>query len=126
MKTIREYLRKWLVGDLLEQASRLDGIVALQVEIEKHLGSVSSLADYVKEKESKADELYSTLAQVESGKALSVDEIDEALQSAAGAKMAILESPAIGTREVIEKNNRLGEIEVHIKALQKQRRDYVN
>lgn len=126
MKKIRDYLRKWLVGDLVDLAGKVDIITEIQKEIEKHLGSVSSLADYVKEKESKAEELYSTLSQLEAGKELSIEELDEALQSAAGAKMAMLESPAIGTKEVIDKNNKLGEIEVYIRGLQEKRRAHVN
>ena len=121
MKTIREYLRKWLVGDLVDIAKEVGAIKELQVQIEKHLGSISSLADYVKEKDEKASELYQTIAEVEAGKVVSPEDLEDAIQNAMGSKVAILESPAIGTREVIEKNRKLGEIDVYIKGLIKQR-----
>lgn len=118
MKRFRTYLRNWLIGDLLDKVESLENV---QATIESHLGSISSLADYVKEKDEKASELYQTIAEVEAGKVVSPEDLEDAIQNAMGSKVAILESPAIGTREVIEKNRKLGEIDVYIKGLIKQR-----
>ena len=121
MKRFRTYLRNWLIGDLLDLATKVESLEKVQSAIESHLGSISSLAEYVKEKDEKASEMYQTIAEVEAGKIVSPEDLEDAIQNAMGSKVAIMESPAIGTREVIEKNRKLGEIDTYIRELVKQR-----
>jgi len=105
-EVVRLRLRNWLLGDLINKINLIG-------EIESHLSSMKALADFVSKREEQKDAAERVLlADAEfAARELSDQEIDEQLENIATAKMVIMEQPAFGTKEIIEKNKKLGELE---------------
>lgn len=123
---MKDYLRKWLFPEADELAAALVETKKSLEEIGQYLSNISSFAAYVREKEEKADEVFETVTDLDLASSMSSVELVDALQEATAIRIAVMESPAIGSTEIREKNSRLRQIDSHITELTKATRNHVN
>lgn len=125
MEKLKAVILNWLYPDLAETIGRVTATIGkletAYAEVEKHLESIAQLGAYLKEKESQAEELFSTFSQI--GKDFSsktVEEIEEKLQEARVVLAAAHASPAVGRAEITEKSRQISGVTELIMDLEKE------
>lgn len=117
MDSVRKKIILWLFGERITQ------LETQLTKIEKYLSNISDLADYVKEKEETAAEIFSLAEELKVVPDMSKDDILDAIRNASIAKTMLLDSPAIGSAEIQVKNNQIFQVEELLKELGKKLKD---
>lgn len=91
--------------------AKFDSFEKEQQEIKKYLGGIAALAEYVKEKDDKSDELFQILA-TSAVDPKSQEELAEELDALDGLYVSTETSQAIGRYEIEAKNRNLIDIQV--------------
>lgn len=128
MERLRQYLRGWLVPEIKDHETAIEAhkIVLTKLntdytEIEKHLSGISEFADYVRDKDEKASEIFATMEKIDLLPDMTLAEVNQELSSASTVKAALLSEPAIGSTEIKDKNNKIAQVNAFIIDLEKKR-----
>lgn len=117
MESVRKKIILWLFGE------RFTELEAKMEKIEKYLSSISDFADYVKDKDEKAAEVFALVEELKVIPEMSRAEITEAIHNASLTKHLLLESPAIGASEIQLKNSSIFQVDNLLKELGKKLTD---
>jgi len=104
---IRRKIVQTIAPDILERLDKLEEDVRV---VSQYLRTISDFASYVKEKDAQADEMYSLLRAASSEAAIPNTDLDTLYK----VRRTIEEAPAIGSAEIRQKSNKLGEIDIAI------------